>query len=126
MKDIAYGENSHNIVKLQTQMEHVNGELGYIKKEQREIKKEQANGFKKILTKIDNLDKVYVKKDMYEKDLKEFQKDLERRATNKQWFWQTVLVIILGIVVSSLINILINGIITEVRGEETSQCVVLE
>jgi hypothetical protein len=49
-----------------------------------------------------------------------------QQKKNKTWLWQTILVVIIGIIVSSLTNILINGVIDEVRGEQTVQSSPIE
>lgn len=115
--------NLKDISRLQTQMEHVNEKLDSLEKEQTKTQQEQKEGFDKILQKIENLGNIYVRKEIYDKDMKELKKEDQKRIDNKTWFWKTVLVVIIGIVVSSLTNILISGVINEIRGGQGSQAV---
>jgi len=113
--------NLKDISRLQTQMENVNEKIDGLKEEQSKIQQEQKDGFEAIIGKIDGLGKIYVRKDTYKRDIKELKEWEMERKNNKTWLWQTILVVIIGIVVSSLTNILINGMIDEVRGEQTTQ-----
>lgn len=113
--------NLKEISRLQTQMENVNEKIDDLKEEQSKIQQEQKQGFEKISKKIDGLGKIYVRKDTYQRDIAELKEWEKERKNNKTWLWQTILVVIIGIVVSSLTNILINGVIDEVRGEQTVQ-----
>jgi hypothetical protein len=118
--------NLKEISRLQTQMENVNEKIDGLKEEQVKIQQEQKQGFEKILGKIDGLGRIYVRKDTYKRDIAELKEWEMQQKKNKTWLWQTILVVIIGIIVSSLTNILINGVIDEVRGEQTVQSSPIE
>ncbi len=118
--------NLKEISRLQTQMENVNEKIDDLKKEQSKMQQEQKDGFEAMLGKIDGLGKIYVRKDTYERDLADLKEWKKERKNNKTWLWQTVLAVIIGIVVGSLFNIFINGLVDEVRGEQTVQSSPIE
>jgi len=96
-------KNSNNIIRLQTEMQNVQKEIS-------EIKKEQAEGFDKVLTKIDNLDRRYVKREIYKKDMENIQCYLEDNKDNKKWLWRTVGAVIISSIIASLISAMVRGI----------------
>lgn len=100
---IAEEKNSNNIIRLQTEMQNVQKEIS-------EIKKEQAEGFDKVLTKIDDLDRRYVKREIYKKDMENIQCYLEDNKDNKKWLWRTVGAVIISSIIASLISAMVRGI----------------
>ena len=96
-------KNSNNIIRLQTEMQNVQKEIS-------EIKKEQAEGFEKVLMKIDNLDRRYVKREIYKKDMENIQCYLEDNKDNKKWLWRTVGAVIISSIIASLISAMVRGI----------------
>ena len=96
-------KNSNNIIRLQTEMQNVQKEIS-------EIKKEQAEGFDKVLMKIDNLDRRYVKREIYKKDMENIQCYLEDNKDNKKWLWRTVGAVIISSIIASLISAMVRGI----------------
>ncbi|MCZ2340041.1 MAG: hypothetical protein LC127_18010 [Chitinophagales bacterium] len=96
-------KNSNNIIRLQTEMQNVQKEIS-------EIKKEQAEGFDKVLTKIDDLDRRYVKREIYKKDMENIQCYLEDNKDNKKWLWRTVGAVIISSIIASLISAMVRGI----------------
>ena len=96
-------KNSNNIIRLQTEMQNVQKEIS-------EIKKEQAEGFEKVLTKIDDLDRRYVKREIYKKDMENIQCYLEDNKDNKKWLWRTVGAVIISSIIASLISAMVRGI----------------
>lgn len=96
-------KNSNNIIRLQTEMQNVQKEIS-------EIKKEQAEGFDKVLMKIDNLDRRYVKREIYKKDMENIQCCLEDNKDNKKWLWRTVGAVIISSIIASLISAMVRGI----------------
>ena len=96
-------KNSNSIIRLQTEMQNVQKEIS-------EIKKEQAEGFDKVLTKIDNLDRRYVKREIYKKDMENIQCYLEDKKDNKKWLWRTVGAVIISSIIASLISAMVRGI----------------
>ncbi len=96
-------KNSNNIIRLQTEMQNVQKEIS-------EIKKEQAEGFDKVLTKIDDLDRRYVKREIYKKDMENIQCYLEDNKDNKTWLWRTVGAVIISSIIASLISAMVRGI----------------
>lgn len=100
---IAEEKNSNNIIILQTEMQNVQKEIS-------EIKKEQAEGFDKVLTKIDDLDRRYVKREIYKKDMENIQCYLEDNKDNKKWLWRTVGAVIISSIIASLISAMVRGI----------------
>ena len=99
--------NTINITRLQAEMENV-------KKEIEEVKQEQKEGFEKVLSRFDSLDRIYVKKELYIKDIEEFQKDIEKRTSSKKWLWQTVGGVIIGISVGSIFDIVQTAILNNI------------
>ena len=81
-----------------------------VQKEISEIKKEQAEGFDKVLTKIDDLDRRYVKREIYKKDMENIQCYLEDNKDNKKWLWRTVGAVIISSIIASLISAMVRGI----------------
>ena len=98
--------NTNKITRLQTEMKHVKDEII-------EVKKEQKAGFDKVLAKIDSLDARYVRQDMYAKDMEDFQRDLENRAGNKKWLWQTIGGVVIGIIVGGLFNVITEALVSK-------------
>jgi len=96
-------KNSNNIIRLQTEMQNVQKEIS-------EIKKEQAEGFDKVLMKIDDLDRRYVKREIYKKDMENIQCYLEDNKDNKKWLWRTVGAVIISSIIASLISAMVRGI----------------
>ena len=96
-------KNSNNIIRLQTEMQNVQKEIS-------EIKKEQAEGFDKVLTKIDDLDRRYVKREINKKDMENIQCYLEDNKDNKKWLWRTVGAVIISSIIASLISAMVRGI----------------
>ena len=96
-------KNSNNIIRLQTEMQNVQKEIS-------EIKKEQAEGFDKVLTKIDDLDRRYVKREIYKKDMENIQCYLGDNKDNKKWLWRTVGAVIISSIIASLISAMVRGI----------------
>ena len=95
-------KNSNNIIRLQTEMQNVQNEIS-------EIKKEQAEGFDKVLTKIDNLDRRYVKREIYKKDMENIQCYLEDNKDNKKWLWRTVGAVVISSVIAALVSAITRG-----------------
>lgn len=104
-------ENIKDIAKLQTEIIHIKEGLEVLNKEQKALREEQQNGFEKILLKINDLSEVFVKKDIYQKDLERILEEREDRVGSKKWLWRTVGAVVIGIVVSAIVNIFIQGLI---------------
>lgn len=96
-------KNSNNIIRLQTEMQNVQKEIS-------EIKKEQAEGFDKVLTKIDDLDRRYVKREIYKKDMENIQCYLEDNKDNKKWLWRTVGAVVISSVIAALVSAITRGV----------------
>lgn len=97
-------ENANNITRLQTQMENVQIEIG-------KIKKEQEDGFKEVLTKIDSLDKKYVRKEMYKKDMEDILEYMKEKKGKQSYIWQIATGTIIGILITTAIDLITDGIL---------------
>lgn len=102
--------NLKEISRLQTQMENVNEKIDDLKEEQAKIQQEQKEGFEKVLTKIDNLDKRYVKREIYKKDMENIQCYLEDNKDNKKWLWRTVGAVVISSAIAALVSAITRGV----------------
>lgn len=106
-------ENVKDIARLQAEMVYVKESIAELRREQRELRDEQQTGFEKVLLKIDALSSVFVKKDIYEMDLSRIKEERFDRTDTKKWLWRAVGAVLIGIIVSAIINIFIHGLIGE-------------
>lgn len=96
-------QNSNNIIRLQTQMQNVQDEIN-------EVKKEQAEGFEKVLDRIDGLDRRYVKKEIYKKDMDNILCYMEENKDSKKWLWRTVGAVIVSSIIAALVSAMWRGL----------------
>lgn len=104
MSTVTEKQNSNNIIRLQTQMQNVQEEIN-------EVKKEQAVGFDKVLAKIDSLDRRYVKKEIYKKDIDNILCYMEENKDNKKWLWRTVGAVVISSLITALVSAIWKGLV---------------
>ena len=104
MSTVTEKQNSNNIIRLQTQMQNVQEEIN-------EVKKEQAVGFDKVLAKIDSLDRRYVKKEIYKKDMDNVLCYMEENKDNKKWLWRTVGAVVISSLITALVSAIWKGLV---------------
>jgi len=104
MSTVTEKQNSNNIIRLQTQMQNVQEEIN-------EVKKEQAVGFDKVLAKIDSLDRRYVKKEIYKKDMDNILCYMEENKDNKKWLWRTVGAVVISSLITALVSAIWKGLV---------------
>ena len=104
MSTVTEKQNSNNIIRLQTQMQNVQEEIN-------EVKKEQAVGFDKVLAKIDSLDRRYVKKEIYKKDMDNILCYMEENKDNRKWLWRTVGAVVISSLITALVSAIWKGLV---------------
>ena len=85
----------NKITRLETQMTGLSTDF-------KDFKKEVKKGIQDISLKIDCLDKVYLRRDLYERDMKDLERETGSNTGDKQWIIRLVIQIVVTAVVTGV------------------------
>lgn len=85
------------ITRLETQMQTITADV-------KGLRKEMKTGLKEISQKIDSLDYLYVRRDLYEQEKKDMLEDIGSNTKDKKWVVQIIIQIVLTAIVAGVIK----------------------
>lgn len=86
------------ITRLETQMQTITADV-------KGLRKEMKTGLKEISQKIDGLDCLYVRRDLYEQEKEDMLEDISSNTKDKRWVVQIIIQIVLTAIVAGIVKI---------------------